>query len=155
MASPAGCRTPGSDVLRPVLMDSKKFLITLWADEYDSDGLTNEFAVLGEFHDLAQAELHLEGLTARMLREGLVVHSSWHAMDITGKESPGFYIVNRNNKVLKCRSFKIGDGTGFNSRYTYLELIELPGDAVVDEKLFDLKNCAWEVRAWFNNPRRE
>jgi hypothetical protein len=52
-------------------------------------------------------------------------------------------------------SFKIGDGTGFYSVSNYLELIELPKTAAVDENLFDLKDCGSEVRRYFDEQRKK
>src|ERR1700689_2400414 len=118
-------------------MKNKKFLITLWTDEFDYDGLTSDFSILGEFPNLADAQAHLKEMARNMVAEQLSAHPGWHVMSITGKEQPQFDHVNRNSMVLECESFKIGDGHGYNSAYNYLELIELMTNTKVDENLFD------------------
>jgi hypothetical protein len=132
-----------------------KFVITQWKDDFDYDGLTNYFSVLGEFSDLAEARAYLNDSVDRLTVEQLNEHAGepgWGFRSIEGKETP-WDRVNKNNKVVDYRSFGIGDGTGFNSIYTYLELIELPKDAEVNEKLFDLEDCGYEVRRYFSGIR--
>ena len=128
-------------------MNGKKYVITVWKDDFDIDGLTNDFSVLGEFYDLPEAEAQLKYMAGRFVLEELDQHSDWHVMDISGR--PQHYQVNKSNNVLQRSSFKIGDGSGFNASYTYLELIEIPPHATVNESLFDLKNCGYEVRRYF------
>lgn len=136
-------------------MRNKKFLITLWRDEFDYDGLTSDFSILGGFDNLADAETSLKEMARNMVVEQLNVHPGWYVMDIKGKERPQYDRVNRNNTVLECESFKIGDGSGYNSAYSYLELIELMAKTKVDENLFDLKNCRFEVERYFASLRRK
>jgi hypothetical protein len=130
------------------------FVLTQWVDDFDYDGLTNTFSVLGEFCDLAEAQAYLDDSVSRLAVEQLEEHnsdslSSWHLMGIEGKERPPWYQVNKGNKVVNRRSFKIGDGSGFNSIYTYLELIAIPENVEVDETLFDVVNCGYEVKSYF------
>ena len=126
-----------------------KFVITHWTDEFDLDGVENHFAILGEFHDLAEARTYLNGCVDRLTAEQLGQHTSWHVMSIQGKERAVWKRVNKNNTVVDFRSCKVGDGTNFFSIYNYLELIELPDDAVVDKNLFDLEHCELAVRSYF------
>jgi hypothetical protein len=139
-----------------------KFVITRWIDEFDEfDGLTNHFSILGEFYDLAEARAYLSDNVNRLTAEQLSQHAGrtgWHLMSIQGQDlRPLDYRekgINKNNKVVDHRSFKIGDGTGFNSAYNYLELIELPKDAGVDKNLFNLEHwhCEFAVRQFFEGP---
>jgi hypothetical protein len=125
-----------------------KFVITQWNDEFDFDGLTNDFCILGEFRELAEAQAFLHESVNRLAAERLTEHPRWERRIMEGKEH-AWSRVNKNNKVIEYGSFGIGDGTGYNSIYAYLELIELPGDAEVDEKLFDVESCRYEVRRYF------
>ena len=139
-----------------------KFVITQWIDEFDEfDGLSNSFSVICEFHDMAEAQAYLNDCVNRLTAEQLSQHAGrtgWHVMSIGGQEQgPLEYWnreVNKDNKVVDHRSFKIGDGTGFNSVYDYLELIELPKDITVDETLFNLEHwhCEYAVRRFFEGP---
>jgi hypothetical protein len=137
--------------------DHVKYLITHWIDEFDYDGMTSRFSILGDFHDLAEARACLNGCVDRLTAEQISQHAdsvspSWHVMSIKGKECPLWYRVNKNNTVVDLRSFTVGDGTGFNSIYNYLEVIELLDDAVVDKNLFDLEDCGFEVGRYFDGP---
>jgi hypothetical protein len=82
-------------------------------------------------------------------------HPGWHPMEIA---KPGTTWLNKNNKVVDHGFFKVGDGTGFNSIYNYLEVIELPNDAAVDENLFNLERGGWAVsvvRRYFEVQRKK
>jgi hypothetical protein len=125
-----------------------KFVITQWNDEFDYDGLTNDFCILGEFRELAEAQACLHESVNRLAAERLSEHPGWQRRIMDGKEH-AWDRVNKNNKVIEYGSFGIGDGTGYNSIYTYLELIELPADVGVDEKLFDVEYCRYEVSRYF------
>jgi len=120
-----------------------KYIITHWTDEYDQFYTSDDhFCVLGEFDDLAEAQACLRDSVNRLKAEQLSEHSSWRLMETA---STGTAWLNKNNKVVDHSFFKVGDGTGFNSIYNYLEVIEVPADAVVDENLFDLERGGWPV----------
>lgn len=136
-----------------VTMKDTKFVITLWKDEFDYDGLTSEFSVLGEFRDSLKAHGQLKSIAARLMIEQLNAHTEWHVMAMGAKKCPAYDRVNKNNNVLDCASFKIGDGTGYNSSYSYVELIEVPRNSKVDENLFNLEDCGFEVRRFFDSLR--
>ena len=51
-----------------------KFVITQWKDDFDYDGLTNSFSILGEFNDLAEAKAHLNDSVNRLTFEQLSEH---------------------------------------------------------------------------------
>jgi len=125
-----------------------KFVITQWRDEFDFDGLANSFSILGEFQELAEAQAYLHDSANRLIAEQLREHPGWQRRIMDGKEH-AWDRVNKNNKVIEYGSFGIGDGTGYNSIYTYLELIELPADVGVDEKLFDVEYCRYDVSRYF------
>ena len=135
-------------------MNTKKYLITLWKNEFDYDGLTSEFSVLGEFYDLKDTQARLKELSNELLAELLREHTDWRVVDIGRKEHRKFYDrVNSNSKVVGRSSFKITDGGGYNSLYNYLELIELAEDTQVNENLFDLEHCGFEVKQYFDGLR--
>jgi hypothetical protein len=74
-------------------------------------------------------------------------------LDIAGKQEPHWYKVNKDRRVLARESFEVGDGTGFNSTYTYLEVIGIPEEESVNGALFNLKDCDLEVRRYFDSQR--
>jgi hypothetical protein len=132
-----------------------KFIITHWTDEYDQFYTADDsFSILGEFDNLAEARACLNESVNRLRVEQLSQHSSWHLMDIA---NTGTTWLNKNNKVVDHSFFKVGDGTGFNSIYNYLEVIEVSADAAVDENLFDLERGGWAVsvvRQYFETRRK-
>jgi len=133
-----------------------KFIITHWTDEYDQFYTADDsFSILGEFDDLAEARACLSDSMNRLTAEQLSQHPGWHPMEIA---KTGTTWLNKDNKVVDHRFFKVGDGTGFNSIYNYLEVIELPKDAVVDENLFNLERGGWAVsvvRRYFEMQRKK
>jgi hypothetical protein len=130
-----------------------KYLVTLWKDLFDYDGLTNDFAIMGEFDCLEDAKAQLKPLAEQLMAKELAENPGWTSMDISGKANPPWSKVNNNRRVLACEAFKVGDGTGFNSTYVYLEVIEIPRDEPLSEGLFNLKDCGYEVRSYFHGQR--
>ena len=133
--------------------DDIKFVITHWTDEYDQFYTADDsFSILGEFYDLAEAQACLRDSANRLRVEQLSQHSGWRLMDIA---NTGTTWLNKNNKVVDRSFFKVGDGTGFNSIYNYLELIELPKETAIDENLFNLERGAYVVRGYFERRRKK
>ena|ERR1700722_17849520 len=133
--------------------DDTKFVITHWTDQYDQFYTADDtFSILGEFDDLVEAQAFLRNSADRLRVEQLSQNASWRLMDIP---NTGTTWLNNNNKVVDRAFFKVGDGTGFNSIYNYLELIELPKDASVDENLFNLERGAYVVRGYFEKRRKK
>ena len=137
----------------PQIVGSKKYLIILWKDAFDYDGLTSEFSIVGQFSRLRDARSELTPLTQKLKTAELSANGGWFAMSIKGKEKPEYDRVNKHNRVLARDSFKVGDG-GYNSVYAYLEVIGVRTDVTVDESLFNLENCRYEVERFFEEFRR-
>jgi hypothetical protein len=133
-----------------------KFLITHWTDEYDQFYMADDhFSILGEFDDLEEARACLIASVNRLTAEQLSQHPGWRLMETASTATAW---LNKNNKIVDHSFFKVGDGTGFNSIYNYLEVIEVPKDAVVDENLFDLERGGWPVevvRMYFEKRRKK
>lgn len=130
--------------------------MTQFGHETDISGLEDNFSILGEFHDLAEARAVLNVTGDRVLAEQMGQHVDWRILDDRGLQSyPSPSSVNRHNKVAASRYFEIGDGSLYNGISTVLELVELPDDTVVDENLFDLEYCGYCVRKYFANLRKK
>jgi hypothetical protein len=69
------------------------------------------------------------------------------------EERGSYFPVNKDNKIVDSRVFKVGDGTAFHSIYNNLEVIEVPDVAVVDETLFNLETGGYAVTGYFNKLR--
>jgi hypothetical protein len=126
--------------------------MTRWFDVFDYDGMTSEFAIVGEFSRLRDARSELTPLTQKLKTAELAANSGWFTMSSKGKEQPGYDRVNKHNRVLARDSFKIGDG-GYNSVYGFLEVIGVPEDVTVDESLFNQEDCRYEVKRFFEEYR--
>jgi len=132
---------------------ASKYLITQWEDEFDLDGLTNDFAILGEFDSFEEANAHLKPLAEQQMAKKLAQNSGWFPIGIGQKDSPQWSRVNKNRTVLARESFKAGDGTGFCHVYAYLEVIELGPDEQVSEDAFNMEDCEWELKYYFDARR--
>jgi hypothetical protein len=130
---------------------ARKYLITLWEDSFDIDGLTNEFAILGEFNRLEDAKSRLKPLAEQLMAEELAKYPGWFPMEL--RVAPKWCEVNIRD-VLAREAFKVGDGTGFNSTYVYLEVIGTLADEPVSANLFNLKNCRPELEDYFRKQKR-
>ncbi len=119
-------------------MEKVKYLITLWKEMYDYDGLTDEFRVDFETVSLDDADKKIVQLADTAVEEGLKNNAGFFSMEVDSfKKSPRWTKVNKNNKVIKSEVRKIGDGSGYYSIYYYFELLEIPKDKKVDENLFN------------------
>jgi hypothetical protein len=126
-----------------------KFVITHAITEFDPFDMERSFSILGEFDGLADAQACLNDSVARLMAEQLENHSGWSFIEERGSYFP----VNKNNKIVDSRIFKIGDGTAFHSIYNNLEVIEVPDAALVDETLFNLETGGYAVIGYFNKLR--
>ncbi|HXP68760.1 MAG TPA: hypothetical protein VOA88_05710 [Candidatus Dormibacteraeota bacterium] len=126
-----------------------KFVITHAITEFDPSDMERSFSILGEFHGLAEAQAFLTESVARLTTEQLENHPGWRLIEERGSYFP----VNKDNKIVDSRVFKVGDGTAFHSIYNNLEVIEVPDVAVVDETLFNLETGGYAVTGYFNKLR--
>ena len=127
-----------------------KFVITHALTEFDPFDMERSFSIIGEFHDLARAQECLNESVARLTVEQLEKHVGWRLIEERGSYFP----VNKNNKIVDSRVFKVGDGTAFHSIYNNLEIIELPDGTLVDENLFNTETGGYAVTGYFDNLRR-
>jgi hypothetical protein len=126
-----------------------KLVITHAITEFDPSDMERSFSILGEFQDLAAAQACLNESVARLTAEQLKNHSGWRLIEERGSYFP----VNKNNKIVDSRVFKVGDGTAFHSIYNNLEVIEVPDGAIVDETLFNLETGGYAVTGYFDKLR--
>ncbi len=128
-----------------------KYIITLWQNFYDFEGLTCDFSIEGTFDDLANAKSVIPDLSRKEIDKQLSENKGWGLMNVGGKKQVLFSDgVNKNNKVVHSHQFKTGDGSGYNSIYSYYEVIEIPQDAEVNKELFNMDSCEWEVKSYFD-----
>jgi hypothetical protein len=128
-----------------------KYVITLWQNVYDYDGLTSYFFVEIICESLDKAKVAIFNLSHNEISKQLKENEGWRIMDVDGKKQSLFSEgVNKNNKVVYAYETKTGDGSGYNSNYSYYEIIEIPEDVEVDEELFNTADCEWEVKRFFN-----
>lgn len=136
------------------MQNNKKYLLTLWQDIYDYDGLTNHFEILGEYADKAKAIEKAKEEKKKLFESIKSENEDWEIMDISGKEKPGKYLfatVNDPKLVIDCISFKLGDESDFNSIYSYIEIVEIDKNRKVDRSIFNTKSFSFEVDTYFKS----
>ena len=73
--------------------------MTQFGHEIDISGLEDNFAILGEFHDLAEARVLLNDTGDRVLAEQMGRHADWRILDDRGLQScPSPSSVNRHTR---------------------------------------------------------
>lgn len=119
-----------------------KYVLTLWTDWYDYDGLTQSFKILLETDSreevLTQAPIHLD----RFIQNELKERDSWSEEYFDPRKRPGCGACpprippNANNNVIESYRRKVSDGTGYNSTYYYLDVVEFPDGVTIGPELF-------------------
>ena len=127
-----------------------KFVITHAITEFDPFDMERSFSIVGEFPDLAGAQACLNESVARLTAEQLGKHAGWRFIEERGSYFP----INKYNKIVDGKDFKVGDGTAFHSIYNNLEIIELPDGALVDENLFNMEIGGYAVTGYFDKLRQ-
>ena len=132
-------------------MCRKKYVLTLFIDEYDIDGLTQSFSVECETGDLAEAREKMHKAAYVRARDDLKRPGSVNLRQRNFPEDkhPIFAHVNRNNKVVDQKRVWLWGPYGYDNVYYYYDIIELPEGAEVDERLFDCGYCEYEVKKFF------
>lgn len=130
----------------------KKYIITRWIKEYDFDGLTEDFAIVGECYALERAKAYVQIEMEGFLTKTLTKNTDWGLMDVDWKYRPGYVgsDPNKLNTVIFSKAEKVGDGSGYNSLYVYLDVIEVLSTTSVDDQLFNPKSCGFEVQYFFD-----
>ncbi len=125
-----------------------RYVVTQWTEEFDIDGLGNDFAVLGDFEDRCTAYIHAVTEMEARVRERLETKEDWNPLERDDQVRPPFQSPNKFNKVVLSKSASRRDKTGYDSLYIYIEVIEVPYDAVVGERMFN-RECGWDVHYFY------
>jgi len=130
----------------------KKYLITLYVDYYDYDGLTSDFAVEYETYDLADARQKILKLGAKKIDSELK-EESYKNMELVpypkGK-IPILKCLNAKNKIVDQSILCLSDNTAYNNNYYYYDIIEIDADTVVDERLFTMGYREYQIMKFFD-----
>ncbi|MBF0105537.1 MAG: hypothetical protein HQM16_09460 [Deltaproteobacteria bacterium] len=137
-------------------LEKMRYAVTKWVRDFDCDGVTEEFAIVGETNKLEKAKELLVSHGSALIKNELAGHSNWKPIDIEQNARP---IVggdpNKSNTIVYQAAHKIGDGTNINSIYFFLDVIEVPLNAPVEPAMFNLAECKSEVEAFFKPLRAE
>ena len=129
---------------------SNKYIVTLWQNIFDYDGLTCNFSVEGVFNLFEEAIKFIVNTSKTEVDKQLKENSDWGIMEFSDKTKSIFNEgVNKNNKIVYSYKIKTGDGSGFNSIYNFYEVIEVPQEVVIDRNLFNMNDCKSEVDSFF------
>lgn len=133
-------------------MSKNKYLITLWMDWYNyNESILQKFSIEYETTDLNEVKRKLDKIARGIINEGLKQFEDFAVMGVPIGKKPHSVDVNKNNKVIRKECRKIGDGSGHNYIYYDFDIIEVPAGTRLDENLFNLKNCAREVKSFFRD----
>lgn len=137
------------------LEKQSRYVITQWTENYDIDGLMEDFSVLGNFEDKGEAMVCAVTEIEKFTRDELDTKTDWNPVVRDDTIRTSLSKPNRNNKVVFSKSVSRRDATGYNSMYSFVDVIEIPYDILVDERLFDTRDCGWEVRRFFEKPKQD
>ncbi len=131
-----------------------RYVVTQWTKEFDIDGLSNDFAVLGNFEDRCSASVCAVTEMETRIREVFETKIDWHPIERDSQVKLSIQDPNKFNKVVFSKAISRHDKTGYDSLYMYIEVIEVPYDSVVDERLFN-RECGWEIRRFFEKSLKQ
>lgn len=130
-----------------------RFIVTKWIETYDIDGLMEDFSVLGDFEDKAESMVCAVTEIEGFIRDQLDTKTDWNPIVKDDESRQSFSKPNKINKIIFSKTASRRDETGYDSIYAFVEVIEVPYDTVVNEKLFNTKECGWEVRCFFEQDK--
>lgn len=132
-----------------------RYVVTRWVESYDYDGLTEDFALLGSFDDRGEAMVCAATETEAYIRNKLDVNIDWHPIVRDDESRTPYSNPNKLNKVIFSKTAYRRDKTGYNSEYVFIDVIEVPYNTVIDERLFDTQRCGGEVFRFFDESHKE
>jgi hypothetical protein len=127
-----------------------KYVVTQWIEEYDIDGLFDNFAFLGEFEDRCDAVAYAVSEIEAFIKNRLDTKGDWNDIIRDGEVRESFSKPNKLNNVVFKKSAARRDKTGYDSLYCHIDVIEVPIGTTVNSRLFNSKECGFEVYSFFN-----
>ncbi|MCR4314190.1 MAG: hypothetical protein NUV84_03015, partial [Candidatus Uhrbacteria bacterium] len=125
-----------------------RYVVTQWTEDYDIDGLTNDFAVLGDFEDRCSASVCAVTEMEARVRERLEIKEDWNSLERDDQVRQPVGSPNMFNKIVFSKSASRRDKSGYESLYIFIEVIEVPFDAVVGERMFN-RECGLDVQHFY------
>lgn len=136
------------------LSKQSRYAVTLWVEDFDYDGLTNDFALLGTYEDLCAASICAVTEMEKFVRERLDVKTDWNPVLRDDSMRTAFTSPNKYNKVVFSRSASRKGPDGFDSLYGFIEVAEVPYETVIDERVFNVRETGgYEVFRFFNRSK--
>ena len=127
-----------------------RYVVTQWTEEYDIDGLMNNFRVVGEFDDRGEAFAVAVAETELFVRNRMDIEKDWNDVERDGMVRSTISDPNRFNKVVFSRKASRRDKTGYDSLYVFTDVVEIPFNAVAGERMFNIRECGYDVFAFFD-----
>ncbi len=132
------------------LAKQSRYVVTKWVEQFDIDGLMNDFAVIGEFDDRGDAMVGAVSEIESVIKNQMDVKTDWHPVERDENTRPPFRSPNQFNKVVFSKRASRRDKTGYDSMYVFIDVIEIPYAAVVGEHLFGAREGGWDVHHFFD-----
>ena len=134
-----------------------RFVITLWVNNYDYDGLWCDFELFDQnCYTLENSQKVVEIKIGQILKKELTgSQNHWKIMELEDyKLRPTFGDINQNNEIVYDKQLKIGDGTGYNTKYYYFDVLEIGVEEILGPEQFMNENCEYEVKSYFANKNK-
>jgi hypothetical protein len=133
----------------------RRYAVTKWIEGFDCDGLANDFKILGEFDNRGDAFVFAVTETEVYIRNRMSIYKDWEDIERDERNGPSYSRPNQFNKVVFSKNASRRDKTGYNSISIFIDVIEIPYGEIVSEKMFDVKDCNYEVHSFFSSNKSE
>lgn len=131
-----------------------RYIVTQWTEEYDIDGLTNDFSVLGDFEDPCSAVVCAMTNNEAYIRNELETKEDWNEIERDDEVREVRQSPNKLNNIVFSKSASCRDKTGYESIYVFIDVIKVPYESIVSEGLFN-RDCGWEVFRFFRETEKD
>lgn len=132
---------------------NKKYIVTSWRESFDIDGLINYFEVNGIYNDEDTAIKNVNVVINSFIEKELSLKDDWLPIEYNTRNS--FCSPNEFNKIKFKKSVSRRDKSGYDSEYLFVEIIEIPEEIKIDEKIFNPEKCGWEIHRFFKESEKE
>lgn len=132
------------------MQNTKKYVVTRFIEDYDPDGLTNYFTILGIFFDREKAIEFSKAEILKFIKDKTKEDEGWLLWE-KDLEKRIMRDPNKHNKKIHSVSCKIGykEPNLLTWINVFIDVLEVPFDAKIDESLFNPDECGYVIRSYF------
>lgn len=131
-----------------------RYIVTQWTVFHDYDGWTFGFSILGAFDDSHEAITCANTGIEKYIRDQLDTKSDWKPVERDLPPSGAYGgLPNKFNKAIFTQSAgrrsELGRPYG-DEVSAFVQVIQVPYDTAIDERLFNITECGYPVFEYFN-----